>query len=219
MEILSLSVGQPHAVAWKGGVVRTAIFKSPANRIVRIRKLNLDGDRQADLTVHGGADKAVYAYPSEHYEYWRKQLPETQLSWSNFGENLTTTGLLEENIFIGDRVRVGSAVLSLTQPRLPCYKLAVRFNRDDMIKRFLVSRRLGFYFSVAEEGEAGAGSRIEILSRDPEQVSVLDILDLYLGNTFDPGLLERVLRVEALPLRWKSELQVRANANREKHPA
>jgi MOSC domain-containing protein YiiM len=170
----------------------------------------LAGDQQADLTVHGGSEKAVYAYPAEHYEYWRKQLSDGSLSWGAFGENLTTEELREETLCIGDLLRVGSAVLQITQPRLPCYKLELRFNRHDMIKRFLVSGWYGFYFSVIERGHVAAGSKVEILDRDPGGVTVSDIVRLYLGQTSDPELLQRATNVGSLPRNWRSELPLRA---------
>jgi MOSC domain-containing protein YiiM len=137
VQVISINVGLPREVIWKGMTVQTGIFKDPVDPPVKMRKLNLAGDQQADLTVHGGVEKAVYAYPAEHYEYWRKALPEVPFSWGKFGENLTTEGLEEEMLCIGDRLRVGSAILMVTQPRMPCYKLALGFDRDDMIKRFL----------------------------------------------------------------------------------
>ncbi len=213
MKIASVNVGMPREVVWKGMTVQTAIFKEPVDGPVTIGKLNLAGDKQADLTVHGGSDKAVYAYPAEHYEYWRQELPEVLFSWGKFGENLTTEGLGEDTLCIGDRLRVGSAVLTVTQPRMPCYKLALRFDRDDMIKRFLTSRRSGFYFSVIEEGEVRAGSEVEILSRDPHRVTVLDIMRLYLGQTRDQELLQRARNVSALPQNWKAELMLRARTD------
>src|SRR6516225_7231283 len=172
MRIVSVNVGLPREVVWKGINVRTAIFKQPVAGAVAIREPNLAGDRQADLTVHGGSGKAVYAYPAEHYEYWRKQLSDASFSWGVFGENLTTEGLREDTLCIGDLLRVGSAVLRVTQPRMPCYKLQLRFNRDDMIKRFLVSGRTGFYFSVIDPGEVGTGSKLEIMDRDPNRVTI-----------------------------------------------
>jgi MOSC domain-containing protein YiiM len=211
VQVVSVNLGLPREVIWKGMTVQTGIFKDPVDRPVTICKLNLAGDRQADLTVHGGAEKAVYAYPAEHYEYWRKKLPEVQFSWGKFGENLTTEGLTEDALCVGDRLRAGSAVLMVTQPRMPCYKLALRFERDDMMKRFLMSRRSGFYFSVIEEGEVRAGSEIEILSRDPHRVAVADIARLYLGQARDPELLHRAVNVSALPQNWKAELAVRAD--------
>ena len=225
MKIKSLNVGVPRDVLWKGETVRTGIFKKPVEGPVRVRRLNLDGDRQADLTVHGGPDKAVYAYPAEHYEYWRRELPEVNFPWGKFGENLTIEGwkdaipndqrpaqneLIEDAVHIGDRFQVGSAVLMVTQPRLPCYKLALKFERDDMIKRFLVSGRSGFYFSVVEPGEVHAGAKVEIIGRDPNQVTVADIQRLYLSKHADPELLQRAIGVSALPQSWRDWLQERA---------
>src|SRR5206468_3579905 len=150
-----------------------------------------------------------------HYEYWRRELPDEEFGWGKFGENLTTTGLFEDKLCIGDRLRAGSAVLEVTQPRLPCYRLALKFGREDMIKRFLRSRRSGFYFSVAEEGEVSAGSPIEIVSRDPHRVSVSDISRLFLSKEPNRELLQRALRVDALPLSWKEDLAVRADSRTE----
>lgn len=219
MRIVSVNVGMPREVAWKGMTVRTGIFKEPVGGPVMIDKLNLAGDSQADLTVHGGEDKAVYAYPAEHYEYWRQELPEIPFSFGIFGENLTTEGLLENRLCIGDRLRAGSAILMVTQPRMPCYKLALRFGRDDMIKRFLGSGRSGFYFSVIEPGEVCAGSSIEILSRDPHHVAVADISMLFLNQTHDPDLLERAANVSALPRDWKTQLLLRARLDNERLPS
>ena len=210
MKIVSVNVGLPREVVWRGMRVTTGIFKEPVDGPVSIDTLNLAGDRQADLTVHGGAEKAVYAYPMEHYEYWQRELPDLALPWGKFGENLTTEGLLEDSVCIGDRLRVGSAVLMVRQPRVPCYKLALKFGRDDIIERFLHSGRSGFYFSVSKPGEVSAGARVEIVSRDPHQVSVADIGRLLLGHTRDTGLMQRVLRVEALPMNWKVGLRQRA---------
>ncbi len=206
MEIISVNVGLPREVVWNGAAVQTAIFKEPVDGPVTMSQWNLAGDRQADLTVHGGPEKAVYAYPVEHYEYWKKELPDVTFAWGRFGENLTTEGLLEDALHIGDRLRIGSATLMVTQPRLPCYKLALRFGRDDMIQRFLASRRSGFYFSVIEAGEVHPGSKIEILSRDPSRVSVSDILQLGLVQTVEPALVHRAMTLSALPRNWKTKL-------------
>jgi len=211
MKVISANVGLPREVIWKGITIQTRIFKDPVDGPVTIRKLNLAGDQQADLTVHGGAAKAVYAYPAEHYEYWRETLPDVSFSWGKFGENLTTEGLTEDTLCIGDRLRVGSAVLMVTQPRMPCYKLGLRFERDDMIKRFLTSQRSGFYFSVIEEGEAQAGSKVEITSRDPHRVAVVEIVRLYLRQAQDQKLLHRAMNVSALPQNWKAELATRVD--------
>jgi MOSC domain-containing protein YiiM len=213
MKIVSVNVGMPREVVWKGMTVQTAIFKEPVDSPVTISKLNLAGDQQADLTVHGGSDKAVYAYPAEHYEYWRKELPEVPFSWGRFGENLTTEGLREGTLCIGDRLRIGSAVLMVTQPRMPCYKLDLRFDRDDMIKRFLMSGRSGFYFSVIEPGDVSVGSKVEILGREANRVTIVDVVRLYLGQTRDPDLRRRAVNVSALPENWRAQLLLRAQTD------
>jgi MOSC domain-containing protein YiiM len=214
-KVISVNVGLPRQVDWKGMKVQTGIFKAPVEGPVRVAPLNLAGDQQADLTVHGGLNKAVYGYPDEHYEYWSAQLPDRKLSWGNFGENLTSEGLLEDTLYIGDRLRVGSALLMVTQPRMPSYKLALRFGRDDMIQSFLASGRSGFYFSVVEPGEVRAGSEIEIVNRDGNGVTVADITKLYLGQTGDSELLQRALSLSALPLNCKAALQQRAASDAE----
>jgi len=207
MTIVSVNVGMPREVVWRGMTVRTGIFKEPIPDAVTMNQVNLRGDGQADLRVHGGEHKAVYAYPAEHYEYWKSAMPDVSFAWGHFGENLTTEGLEERTLCIGDRLRIGSAVLQVTQPRMPCYKLNLRFDRDDMIKRFLASGRSGFYFSVAEPGDITAGSSVEILSRDRNRVTVSDIVQLYLTQTPDTDLLQRVLNVDALPTNWKDHFR------------
>jgi MOSC domain-containing protein YiiM len=172
MKIVSVNVGLPRGVTWQGKVVTTVIFKEPVEAPVMMRKLNLDGDGQADLTVHGGVKKAVYVYPSEHYDYWRKDLPGVDLPWGMFGENFTTQGLLEEAVYIGDGFRIGETEVIVTEPRMPCYKLGIKFGRADIIKRFLASRRTGFYFAVAREGRVRAGDAAELIRREQEEISV-----------------------------------------------
>jgi MOSC domain-containing protein YiiM len=206
MNIVSLNVGLPRDVLWHGRTVTTGIFKEPVEGRIKLRKLNLDGDRQADLTVHGGAQKAVYCYPIAHYDYWKKELPGRQLPIAIFGENFTTEGLLESEVHLGDRFSVGSAELVVTQPRLPCYKLGIRFQSDDMVKRFLASGRGGFYFAVTREGEVGAGDEIKRVARDPNAVPVSEITRLYIAKRFngeDIASLRRALQVDALPEIWK----------------
>jgi len=212
MHVVSINVGRPREVLWRGIPVQTSIFKDPVDASVMIRRLNLDGDQQSDLTVHGGRDKAVYGYAAEHYEYWRLQLPAVSFVHGHFGENLTTQGLSEDTLCIGDQLQVGSAVLTVTQPRLPCYKLTIRFDREDMIKRFLISRRSGFYFSVAQEGEVYPLASIEFVHRDPNQLTVAQLNQLYFGKQPDPKTLDRALKVDALPLSWKEDLQFKATA-------
>ncbi|HJX94113.1 MAG TPA: MOSC domain-containing protein [Candidatus Acidoferrum sp.] len=206
MNIVSLNVGLPRDVLWHGRTVTTGIFKEPVEGRIKLRKLNLDGDRQADLTVHGGAQKAVYCYPIAHYDYWKKELPGRELPTAIFGENFTTEGLLESEVHLGDRFSVGSAELVVTQPRLPCYKLGIRFQSDDMVKRFLASGRGGFYFAVTREGEVGAGDEIKRIARDPNAVPVSEITRLYIAKRFngeDIASLRRALQVDALPEIWK----------------
>ncbi|MBI3650848.1 MAG: MOSC domain-containing protein [Acidobacteria bacterium] len=215
MKLISVNVGLPREVVWKGHSVTTGIFKEPVTGAHKVRKLNLEGDQQADLTVHGGRDKAVYAYPSEHYDYWRKELPEMALPFGMFGENLTTEGLFETQVNIGDRVRIGTTLFEVTQPRMPCYKLGIKFGRDDIIKKFLQSERSGIYFAVIEEGEVKADDVIEIISRDENRVTVLDIARLYTSEKENLDLLRRVIQIAALPEGWREYFQERL----EKHTA
>ena len=203
MKLLSISVGLPREIEWKGKLVRTSIFKASVPGRVRVSQLNLEGDQQSDLSVHGGIDKAVYAYPSEHYSFWRKELPGMDLPWGVFGENLTTEGLLEEAVHIGDRFRVGSAEFAVTQPRMPCFKLGIRFDRPDIVKRFLHSGRSGFYFAVLKEGEVTAGDSIELLERDEHGVTVADIVNLYGRDAANQELLRRVSELPSLPKNWR----------------
>lgn len=209
MRVLSVNVGLPRPVEWRGRTVMTGIFKEPVEGTVPVRHLNLDGDRQADLSVHGGPDKAVYAYPSEHYPFWRSEYPDHDLSWGGFGENLTTEGLLDDAVHIGDRFRVGTAELVAVQPRIPCFKLGIRFGRDDVIKRFLESDRPGFYLRVLQEGDVTAGDPMVRIAEDPRRVSVVDIIRLYLRRG-DRDLLERAIAVEALPASWREYFQQRS---------
>ena len=207
MKLVSVNVGLPREVTWKRKSVTTGIFKEPVAGRVMMRTLNLDGDRQADLSVHGGPSKAVYVYPVEHYDYWRRELPDMKLPWGVFGENLTTEGLLEDTVNIGDRFRIGSAEVMVTEPRMPCYKLGIKFGRDDIIKRFLASGRSGFYFAVLQEGEVGADDTIELLNRDEHNVTVGDIVRLYLSEKADLELLRRAARVDTLPESWRGYFQ------------
>jgi MOSC domain-containing protein YiiM len=207
MKILSVNVGLPKQVTWQGKAVTTGIFKEPVKAPVMLRTLNLDGDQQADLTVHGGVNKAVYAYPSEHYRYWQTELPGVDLPWGMFGENFTTEGLLEEAVFIGDRFRTADAELVATEPRMPCYKLTIKFGRADMIKRFLASRRTGFYFAVACGGIVGAGDSIKLIRREQQEISVADVTRLYAFEKNDLRGLRQAIGVEWLPESWKGYFQ------------
>jgi MOSC domain-containing protein YiiM len=214
MKLLSVNCGMPREVDWHGRTVTTSIYKEPVVGRVALRTLNLDGDRQSDLTVHGGKHKAVYCYPIEHYEYWSRELPGRALPKGVFGENFTTEGISEESLHIGDRFSVGSAEVIVSQPRLPCYKLGIRFESDDMVKKFLASGRMGFYLLVAQEGEVGAGDEVALMSREPESLPVSEISRLYLAKEYDGedrSLIDRALRLSALPDSWKDYLKERAS--------
>ncbi len=211
MKLLSVNVGGPRDVEWKGKTYTTGIFKSPVEGRIALRSLNLAGDQQVDLSVHGGPDRAVYVYPGEHYEFWKRELGRPDLPWGSFGENLTSWGLLEDAIHIGDRIRFGSAVLTATQPRMPCVKLGIRLNDAGLVKRFYDTDRSGFYTAVLEEGEVGAGDDIEILSRDPHGMTVVELRQIYLAKG-DAAAIHRVLE-PARPLR-RLALAIPTNARR-----
>ena len=211
MRVLSVNVGLPRQVPTAHGAVLTSIFKQPVEGRIALRAYNLEGDRQSDLRVHGGPYKAVYAYPSEHYGYWAEELPDIDWAFGNFGENLTTEGLLEESVHIGDQFRIGSAVLQVSQPRMPCFKLALRLGRSDMVKRFWKSGRSGIYFSIVEEGELGPGDIMERVAEHPDRVSVADVVRIYKREDMSQELLERL---ERAPLygSWKREIRERWEA-------
>src|SRR5256886_9966116 len=209
MKLLSINVGLPREIEWKGKLVRTSIFKAPVPGRVRVAQLNLEGDQQSDLSVHGGVDKAVYAYPSEHYPFWRRELPGMDLPWGGFGENLTTEGLLEETLHIGDRLRVGSSEFLVTQPRMPWFKLGIRFGRPDIVKRVLQSGRSGFYFAVLQEGEVAAGDSIELLKQDEHGVTVADVVNLYRNDAHNQDTLRRVSELPSLPNNWREYFRKR----------
>jgi MOSC domain-containing protein YiiM len=203
MKIISVNVGLPRLVLRNDEPVSTGIFKEPVADRVMMRTLNLDGDRQSDLSLHGGPQKAVYVYPSEHYEFWKQELPDMDLPWGVFGENLTTTGLFETEINIGDKFRIGTGEVMVTQPRMPCYKLGIRFGRADIIKRFLISQRSGFYLSVLKEGEVGAGDEFQLLEKNNSGVRVVDITRLFSSDKENVDLMRRAIATEALPESWR----------------
>jgi MOSC domain-containing protein YiiM len=209
MKLLSISVGLPREVEWRGKTVRTSIFKAPVSSRVRVGQLNLEGDQQSDLSVHGGFEKAVYAYPSEHYAFWRAELPGIDLPWGAFGENFTTEGLLENAVHIGDRLRAGSAEFVVTQPRMPCFKLGIRFGRPDMVKRFQRGGRTGFYLAVLREGEVAAGDSLEFMARDEHGVTVADVVGLYVADAASQDALRRVSELPALPAGWRDYFRKR----------
>ena len=203
MKLLSLNVARPRLTVYKGHTINTGIFKQAVSGPVPLRTLNLDGDRQADLSVHGGPYKAVYAYPSEHYPFWRQELPEMDLPWGMFGENFTTEGLFENELHIGDRLQTGSAILMVRQPRTPCYKLAAKFQRDDMLERFLTSGRSGFYFSVEKEGTVAAGDSFEFVSRSEEAITIAEMNRILASDRYNRPLLNKAIESPALPEHWR----------------
>jgi MOSC domain-containing protein YiiM len=218
MKLISVNVGLPREVAVSGKVVRTGIFKEPVQGRVKVRRLNLEGDLQADLTVHGGLNKAVYVYPSEHYPFWQEDLAGIELpwglawtrddsySWGLFGENFSLEGLLEDQVSVGDRLRIGSAAFQVTTPRMPCYKLGIKFLRADMVERFLAGNRSGFYLSVVEEGEVGAGDGVERIGRGRDGLTVAEAFRLMAdGGAGNPDLLRRAVRCEDLPRSWRNQ--------------
>lgn len=214
MRLVSVNCGLPREVVWHGRNVTTSIYKQPVRDRIALRTLNLDGDRQSDLTAHGGKDKAVYCYPVEHYKYWKAVLPGYALPIGVFGENFTTDGLSEESVNIGDRFAVGSEEVIVSQPRLPCYKLGIRFESDDMVARFLASRRIGFYLYVAREGEVAANDEFTLRSREPDSVSVSEIFHLYIAKELegnDVALIRRALKLDALPDGRKEYFQEKAS--------
>jgi MOSC domain-containing protein YiiM len=202
-KIISLNVGRPRLAVYKGQTINTGIFKQPVEGPVRLCTLNLEGDRQADLSVHGGPYKAVYAYPAEHYPFWRGELPGIDLPWGVFGENFTTEGLVENDLHIGDRLKIADAIVVVRQTRTPCYKLAAKFQRDDMIERFLVSGRSGVYFSVEREGTVQAGDLLELVSKAPDALTVAEMNQLVATDRYDRALLEKAIATPALPEDWR----------------
>ena len=213
MKVISVNCGLPREVDWHGERVTTSIYKEPVEGRIALRKLNLDGDRQSDLTVHGGEYKAVYCYPISHYEFWRAELPRRDWPMGVFGENFTLDGL-DESVHVGDRFSIGSAEVVVTQPRLPCYKLGIRFGMDDMVKRFLASGLTGFYLAVVREGEVGANDEVTFLGREPETITVSTITRLYITKSYsaeDLVLVDRARRLETLPESWKQWLYEKAH--------
>jgi MOSC domain-containing protein YiiM len=210
LKLISLNVARPRLALYKSEAINPGIFKQPVDGPVSLRTLNLDGDRQADLSVHGGLFKAVYAYPSEHYPFWRNQLPDRDLAWGMFGENFTSEGLSESELRIGDRLQIGSAIVMVRQTRTPCYKLAVKFQRDDIIERFLVSGRSGVYFSVEKEGTVAAGDSFDWLSHaTPDSITIEEMNRLIATDRYNRALLEKAIATAALPVDWRDHFSAR----------
>ena len=203
MKLVSLNVARPRLIVYQGKTINTGIFKEPISGPVQLRTLNLDGDRQADLSVHGGPYKAVYGYPSEHYPFWRQELPGVNLPWGMFGENFTTTGLSEDELHVGDRFQIGSSIVMVRQPRMPCYKLAAKFQRDDMLERFLLSGRSGFYFSVEQEGSVAVDDDFQLLKRNADGITIAEMNHLFVREKYNQDLLRKAIETAALPENWR----------------
>ena len=203
MKLVSLNVARPRLIVYQGKTINTGIFKEPVAGPVQMRTLNLDGDRQADLTVHGGPLKAVYGYPSEHYPFWRRELPGVNLPWGMFGENFTTSGLAEDELHVGDRFQIGSAIVMVRQPRMPCYKLAAKFRRDDMLERFLVSGRSGFYFSVEQEGSVAVDDEFQLLKRNDPGITIAEMNRIIARDRYNQDLLHKAIATAPLPEHWR----------------
>ncbi len=208
MRVVSLNVGLPQQFTWQGAEVFTGIFKRPVETPLTLRRLNFDGDGQADLTVHGGEAKAVYSYPSEYYGPWSERLSRT-IETGMFGENLTTEGLFEDDVNIGDEFRVGTAVLVARQPRLPCYKLGLRFDDESIIKKFVQSGRPGIYFTVKTEGVVGPGDSIERLHTDAHGLTITRLFQMITDKKTSHDDLRRALDVPALTDNWRESFTER----------
>jgi MOSC domain-containing protein YiiM len=213
MKILSVNVGRPRPISWEGHAAMSGIFKQPVDGPVQVKTLNLDGDQQADLTVHGGVHKAVYAYPSEHYAFWQSLYPERTLEWGAFGENLTTEGLLESSAGVGDTLQIGTVILRVVQPRLPCYKLAMKFQDKGILQRFTDSGRSGIYFAVETEGQLQTGASIAWIYRQREPLTIADAMRLYNGESVPLDRLDRALKVKALPDSWRKRIEAEIAKN------
>jgi MOSC domain-containing protein YiiM len=209
VKLVSVNVARPRLVVYNGRTINTGIFKEPVSGPVPLRTLNLDGDRQADLSVHGGPYKAVYGYAAEHYAFWRQEFPDLDLPWGMFGENFTTTGLAEEELHVGDCFQIGSSIVMVRQPRTPCYKLAAKFRRDDILERFLHSGGSGFYFSVEQEGSVAEGDDFEVLKRNQDGITIAEMNRLYVREKYNQDLLRKAVQTAALPENWREHFSER----------
>ncbi len=219
--VVSVNTGLPREIEWGGKTITTGIFKEAVRSRLTLRTLNFEGDGQADLSVHGGAVKAAYAYPDEHYDFWRVELSSPGWPWGMFGENLTTHGLDESTVWIGDRFRIGSAEVMVTQPRLPCYKLGIKFGREDMPRRFLASGRTGFYLAVLREGDIGAGDAIECVGREENSLSISRSVQLYFAEDCsedDVRDLRAAVGLKPLSEGWRARFRDRLKRSRGSEP-
>lgn len=199
MKLLSLNIGHPQAIEWQEKTIQTSIFKSPVERALQVSFLNIEGDAQADLRFHGGRDKAIYSYDLHYYQQWQQELPQIDWSFGMFGENLTTQGLTEDSIQLGNIYRVGTALIQAVQPRVPCFKLNVRFQRKDMLERFFHQRCYGTYFRVLEEGKIQAGQSIELVELSPYTITIADVVEAFYSKGSEPHRLQQILDIPILP--------------------
>ena len=207
MKLLSVNVSQPKEVSYNGKRIKTGIFKEPVSRRTMMRRLNLNGDGQGDPTVHGGVHKAVYIYTVEHYAYWKRELGRNDLTYGQFGENLTVEGLLEEYVHIGDVFRVGEALVEVSQPRVPCFKLGIKMRNARIVKPFLASERVGFYVRVLEEGEVGAGDAIERTKIGDGGMTVKEIVHLLHFDNTNAEAAKKAASLPALTPGWRDSFE------------
>ncbi|MDB6121706.1 MAG: molybdenum cofactor biosysynthesis protein [Pedosphaera sp.] len=209
MKLLSVNVSMPKEIVVGDKVVVTGIFKTPISGRVQVGTLGLQGDGQADLENHGGIYKAVYTYPAEHYAYWAHELGRNDFSFGQFGENLTVEGWIEDQVHIGDVFRIGSVLLEVTQPRVPCYKLAAKMNLPTFPKLFAKSGRVGFYQRVLSKGALAAGDGIERVKTNEQGVTVREIMDVMYFQRNNVELMKRAIAIPALTPSWRDEFKER----------
>jgi len=207
MKLLSVNTGQPREFIYQGKPVTTAIFKQPVNGSRNVSFTGMDGDLQSDTVHHGGALKAVYAYDVAYYDQWKKILRRTDSGYVLFGENLTTRGLTDVIVMIGDIYEVGSVHIKAIQPRFPCIKLNIRFEMDDMLQRFVQQGKHGIYFSVVKEGSVQPGDSIRLIKRSAHPVSIQQLVTAYYNKGMDKQIVEQVLAIEFLPQRLRTAFE------------
>ena len=209
MKLLSVNVSLPKEIESKGKTVRTGIFKEPVQGRVKVKSLNIEGDGQADLVGHGGEFRAVYVYSFDNYAYWEHELDRSDFKFGQFGENFTVEGMLDENVHVGDRFRIGSGLFEVTQPRVPCYKLAIKMGIEGFYSQILESGRLGFYFRVLEEGEVGVGDTIERIKLDPVGLNIVEANKLMYFDKDNLDGAKKSLAIEAFSPGWKATFEGR----------
>ena len=207
MKLLSVNVSLPKEVPYKDKTITTGIFKEPVEGRVMLRELNLEGDGQADLKAHGGIHKAVYVYSIENYDHWKRELGRDDFTYGQFGENFTVEGMTDGEVHIGDQYRVGGALLEVTQPRVPCFKLGLRMDSSEFPKMFHTGERMGFYFRALEEGEVGAGDVIERVKIDPERMTVREIYHLLYFDKDNVEVAKKALCIKALSPGWRGSFE------------